>query len=110
MKSTKVRQKKDTIINFRASKEQKKKIQADASTFGMTVAEYLLYLAEHRNVVVISSGKELAEAIYDLNVVLHRYERYPFIPVNEIQDAVSQSVEGINLAVKEGISNVDIEN
>lgn len=110
MKTSNNKKRKDTIINFRASSEQKQKIQSDALTLGMTVAEYLLYLAEHKNIVVVPDGKKLAEAIYDLNMVLHHYEKYPFLPVHEIQEAVSQSIESINRVMKEGISNVDIEN
>ena len=55
--------KKDSVINFRVSQKQKMSIQSDAMKYGMNVAEYLLYLVQHKNVIVISGGKELAEAV-----------------------------------------------
>lgn len=110
MKAAKEKTKKDTVINFRATRERKEKIQSDAKALGMTVAEYLLYLTEHRQVVVVTAGKELAEAIYDLNAVLKHYEKYPFLPVQELQDCVSHGIDNINHIMKEGIPHVDIEN
>ena len=101
--------KKDSVINFRVSQKQKMSIQSDAMKYGMNVAEYLLYLVQHKNVIVISGGKELAEAIYDLNRMLDKYETLSFIPVQELRDSVSKGIEKINLNVKEGIRDVNIE-
>ena len=87
--------KKKSIINIRVSEEQKEKIQKEAEVLGMSTSAYLLYLCEHKRVVVVNGGKELAQEIYHLNILLKKYEKYPFIPVQKLRDTVSQSISNI---------------
>lgn len=93
--------KKDTIIQIRISAEQKEQIQQEAKELGMSVSAYILYLCEHKQIVVIQKGKELAEQVYRLNQILGMYEGNPMIPVLEIRDTVSQSILHIAQAMED---------
>lgn len=95
--------KKNEVINLRVSAEQKEAIQRDAVKMGMGISKYLLYLAEHKQIVTIDGGRELAAEVYRLNQALNRFEKYPFVSVQELRNAVSQGIADINCRVKGGI-------
>lgn len=103
------RRKKTTIINFRVTEQQKQKIQKDAKALDMSVTQYLSHIAEHHSVVIVPGGKELAEAVYHLNSALAKWERYPCIPIQDLQDTVSRGINRINFAMEEGAGNVNPE-
>ena len=106
--NTKKSKKKDVIINFRATLMQKRKIQEDASNLGMSMAQYLLYLSEHREIVVMEEGKELVQAVYHMNCLLERLDRYPFLPVNAARDAIGKGITKLNqLMMDGGMPSVD---
>ena len=102
-------EKKTTVINFRITNQQKQRIQKDAEALDMSVTQYLSHLAEHHSIVIIPGGKELAEAVYHLNVALEQWKRYPCIPIKDLQDMVSQGIRQINAALKEGDKNVHLK-
>lgn len=93
---------KTEVINFRVSSEQKQMIRNTAKNLGMGISKYLLHLASHSQIVVVDGGKELATEIYHLNKRLNRLERYPFVDVQELRDALSDGISRITKA-KEGI-------
>ena len=93
---------KTEVINFRVSNEQKQMIRNAAEQLGMDISKYLLHLASHSKIVVVEGGKELAEEVYHLNQRLNRLERYPFVDVQELRDAMSDGISRITKA-KEGI-------
>lgn len=93
-------EKKNKRIDLRVSEKQKAKIEKDAEQLGMKISEYLLYLAEHKQVVVISAGKELVEAVYHLNQKLNQYDNYPIFPLQDARDIISNSLTGIAKKMK----------
>ena len=93
-------EKKNKRIDLRVSEKQKAKIEKDAEQLGMKISEYLLYLAEHKQVVVISAGKELVEAVYLLNQKLNQYDNYPIFPLQDARDIISNSLTGIAKKMK----------
>ena len=93
---------KTEVINFRVSSEQKQMIRNAAEHMGMDISKYLLYLASHREIVVVEGGKELAREVYQLNQKLNRLERYPFVDVQELRDVMSDGISRI-IKAKEGI-------
>ena len=93
---------KTEVINFRVSSEQKQMIRNAAEHMGMDISKYLLYLANHREIVVVEGGKELAREVYQLNQKLNRLERYPFVDVQELRDVMSDGISRI-IKAKEGI-------
>lgn len=93
---------KDQIINLRVTTEQKEAIKQKAEGLGLKVSEYLLASLEHQSVNIVDGGKELAQEVYRLNRNLEHFLKYPFVPVQELRDTVSQGIQKINDAMKEG--------
>ena len=100
--ASKPRKRKDTVINFRITAQQKQKIQEDASSLGMSVAQYLIYLSEHRDIVVLEEGKELAQAMYRMNTLLEKLEHQPFLPVREAREAMGRNIARLNRLTERG--------
>ena len=84
---------KNQIINLRVTMEQKDKIKRNAEALGMTVSNYLLSSTENQSINVIDGGKELAREVYCLNKKLEHFLKYPFVPVQELRDTISQGIE-----------------
>lgn len=93
---------KDQTINLRVTKKQKEKIKQDADALGLKVSEYLLASLEHQPINIVDGGKELAQELYRLNRNLEHFLEYPFVPVKELRDTVSQGIQKINDTMKEG--------
>ncbi len=91
---------KNVNINIRVSKEDKIKYAQEAEKLGMNLSKYILHLLEHKQVRVLEGGKELAQAIYNLNNTLNKSISYPSISVNKIREAVSNDVDKINKFMK----------
>lgn len=87
--------KKDTTLNFRLSEQQKKKISQDAKELGLSVSEYLLELTTDRKIVIVPSGKEIIQAVYQINRELDKWERGPVFSIQAIRDIVSQHLVDI---------------
>ena len=87
------KQKKSTTIDLRVSYEQKEAIREAASKLGMGISKYLLYLATHKNVMVIDGGRELAKELYHLNSQLNRLESNQKLDVQNVRDAVSKEIK-----------------
>ena len=93
---------KDQVINLRVTVKQKEKIKQNAESLGLKVSEYLLASAEHPSFNIVEGGKELAQEVHRLNKNLEHFLKYPFIPVQELRDTVSQGIQKISDAMKEG--------
>ena len=93
---------KNQIINLRVSSKQKELIKKKAESLGLKVSEYLLASIEHQSINVVDGGKELAQELFRLNKNLEQFTKYPFVPVQELRDTVSQGIQKINAAMKEG--------
>jgi uncharacterized protein (DUF1778 family) len=87
--------KKDTTLNFRLSEQQKKKISQDAKELGLSVSEYLLELTTDRKIVIVPSGKEIIQAVYQINRELDKWERGPVFSIQAVRDIVSQHLVDI---------------
>lgn len=87
---------KDTAINVRMTKEQKKQFTAEARLCNMKLSEYVLHLLQNKRVTVIENGSEIAHAIYDLNNTLGKCMRYPNISLTKTQEALSESILKLN--------------
>ena len=92
----------DTTIILRASRAEKKAIQAEAEEMDMSMSGYLLHIAKHKQVNIVPGGRELAEAAYKLYEALSRLEKYPILPVTEVKDTLHKGIEKINSAMEEG--------
>lgn len=93
---------KDQIINLRVSGKQKEQIKKKAETLGLNVSEYLLATVENQSINVVAGGRELAQELFRLNKNLEHFMQYPFVQVQELRDTVSQGIQKINDAMKEG--------
>lgn len=87
---------KDTNINLRVSKEDKLRYAQEAKQLGLDLSKYIMHLLNHKQVKVIEGGKELADAIYNLNNTLNKCISYPSIPVAKIREAVSNDIDRLN--------------
>lgn len=93
---------KDSVINLRVTKTQKEEIKQNAEALGLKVSEYVLASLEHQSINVVDGGKELAQELFRLNNNIERFMKYPFVPVKELRDTVSQGIQKINDAMKGG--------
>lgn len=93
---------KTDIINLRVSPEEKQKFSADAKNLGLNLSEYVLHLLRHGEIRKIEGGTELAREVHHLNCKLNDFEKYPFVPVQELRDAVSNGIRNIMDSAKQG--------
>lgn len=90
------KEKKDTVINVRVSTEQKKRYAEEARECNMRLSEYVLHLLQNKKVTVIEHGREIAQAMYDLNNTLNKCLQYPNIPVNKTREILSNGIIKLN--------------
>ena len=90
------KEKKDTAINIRLTREQKKGYTEEARECNMRLSEYVLHLLKNKKVTVIEHGREIAQAMYELNNTLNKCLQYPNIPVNRTREILSNGIIKLN--------------
>lgn len=101
---------KNSILNIRVSEEQKEKIKLKADSLNMSLSKFILETLENGSINIIEGGQELAEAIYDLNKTLNKFEKCPTVYEREIRDVVTNAVGRITRIIEsKGEKNVNIK-
>ncbi|MGL5257526.1 MAG: plasmid mobilization protein [Proteocatella sp.] len=91
---------KTEIINFRVSKEEKEKIKNEAEELNMSMAEYLVYLSNHKEIKVLPYGEELAKELYQINQHFNKFSQHKYISIQDLRDVVNQGINTIHQIMK----------
>ena len=87
---------KDARIIIRVSKADKERYEAEAKSYGMKTSKYILYSVDHKAIPVVEGGTELAQAMYDLNCTLNKYEARDGVSSEELRRALATCVDRLN--------------
>lgn len=91
---------KDAVINIRVSEADKERYEAEAKRFGMSTSKYILYSVDHKAIHVVEGGVDLANAMYDLNCTMNKFEARDNVSVDELRRALSICVDKMNHFMK----------
>lgn len=95
--------KKDKVINVRVSAEQKKRYTEEARLCNMKLSEYILHVLQNKEVTVIEHGREIAQAMYELNNTLNKYLQYPNISVSKTRETLSNGITRLSECIERSI-------
>lgn len=101
---------KQKVINVRVSDTQKDAIRTNAKSLGMSVSQYITTLTEKGQINVIEGGKELAALIYELNNKLNKLEKYPVMNIQDLRNAISDSLICLKYHNERRYPNVNFKN
>lgn len=88
--------KKQSVIQFRVTKEDKKRIAHNAKSLGMNISQYMQYIEAHKNITILDGGKELADELYNFNRRLDKLTKCSTIEIQQIRDKISETLQKIN--------------
>lgn len=87
---------KNDVITVRVSEKDKARYSAEAQSYGMNLSEYILYVLNHKTIKVIEGGANIANAMYDLNCTMSKYQKNDEVPVDELKSAMTTCVDKMN--------------
>lgn len=87
---------KNDVITVRVSEKDKARYSAEAQNYGMNLSEYILYVLNYKTIKVIEGGANIANAMYDLNCTMSKYQKSDEVPVTELKNAMTTCVDKMN--------------
>ncbi|WP_026759968.1 plasmid mobilization protein [Selenomonas ruminantium] len=90
------REKKQGVITIRVSDDYKNNLKQKAKDVGMDLSKYVINCINSNRTNVIHDGDILIAEIYNLNEQLQKLTLYKSLPIQELQNSLSNAISKLN--------------
>lgn len=97
------KQKKQEVITIRVSNDYKDHLKQKAKSVGMDLSKYVINCINTNKTNIIHDGDILISEIYNLNAQLQKLSTYKELPIQELQNSLSDAISKLNTLANEDV-------